>query len=125
MLKWIKRKSQPTIKISIKFDIEKDGDGYLGTAPAFPGLLIGGETKHDVQVKLLRGIAVYIEMLEEDDRPLPVGPDFMIELSDKVKRAIGFKARVLGGNPKKPYPLPNAKNWMTATWPTPRTLEIS
>ncbi len=125
MFNWIKRKNQPDIKISIRFDIEKDGDGYLGTAPAFPGLLIGGETESEVQGNLLRGISVYLEMLMEDDKPIPVGPDFMIELSDKVKRVMGGKIRMLGGDPKKSYPLPNAKDWMTAKWPTPEVLEVS
>ena len=121
MFNLIKKKTRTRVKISIKVDIEKDGDGYLGTAPAFPGLSIGGATKGDVQLELLRGIATYIEMLEEDDRPLPVGPDFMIELSKEAKKVIGFNTRALGGSPQ----LPNAKDWITAPWPTPQTLETS
>lgn len=84
MLRWnmFKRERRITLTISVRVVIKRDGDEYWGTAPALPGLFIDGDSIEQVKELLPEGILVYLESLYKNNEPVPVGPDFIVELKD-------------------------------------------
>ena len=108
-------------KVSIRMEIIEDEDGYYGTAPALPGLLIDGDTIDEVKRHMKDGIVAHLLSIISSGYPIPVGRDLQFELTElrlkKEDEPLKF------GEPEPT--LNRANQWETVSWPTQEPLGVS
>ncbi len=111
-------------EILVKVIVEPDEDGFYAHAPALPGLHIDGATKDEALERIREGIVVYLETLQNNGKPLPVGPDLMV-------RSIagpygGFSEFGVGlSDSGAPNSQPPQQQQITVQWPTQTELAAS
>ena len=106
--------------IRVRIVVEKDGDGYLATAPGLPGLIIDGDTVEEVEERIKDGIIVYLNMLAENKEPLPVGENLTVEIRCASNKSAFIDFNQFG-SPVNYEP----NDWKKTLWPTQKMLEIN
>ena len=62
-----------TLRLKIRFVIERDGDGYHAFCPDLKGVHVGGATKAEAIEHGKKAVELYVLSLLQHDEPLPVG----------------------------------------------------
>ena len=59
------------LEYTIILDSDEEGKGYTVTAPSLPGCITQGKTKEEDIERAKEAIALYLESLQAEGRPLP------------------------------------------------------
>lgn len=62
-----------TLKLSVQFVVEPDGEGFHAYSPMLPGLHADGSTEAQACDNFVSEIPAYLESLSKHGDPLPVG----------------------------------------------------
>lgn len=57
---------------TIVLDPDEEGRGYTVTVPSLPGCITQGRTKEEAIERAKEAIALYLDSLKAEDRPLPI-----------------------------------------------------
>ena len=67
------------MRIRVSVVVERDGEGFHASCPAFKGLHVDGTTEQEAVERTCEALQWYLESLNRHDDPLPVGPDCVVE----------------------------------------------
>lgn len=108
--------------ISARVIVEPDGDMFRAHFPALPGILICTRTEEEAFSAARESVVEYLQLLEKLEKPLPVGPDlivesFSVEDEDETPVDLGFKSfgdPVIAGDRRNHAP---GEEWENLRWP--------
>lgn len=66
-------KPAPTLRLSVQFVVEPDGEGFHAFSPTLPGLHADGATQAEASQNFVQEIPAYLQSLAKHGDPLPVG----------------------------------------------------
>ena len=61
-------------RYTVKFEPDPEG-GYIVTVPAIPAIVTSGATLSEAEANAQEAIALYLEVLKAEGRPLPINED--------------------------------------------------
>lgn len=72
------------MKVRVTVVIEPDGEQFHAYCPALPGIHINGPTVEEACERTIPAIEWYLDSLDEQGDPIPVGPGLDIEVSKEI-----------------------------------------
>ena len=67
------------MRIKVSVVVEQDGERFHAYCPAFEGLHIDGESEKEAIARTCKALDWYLDSLERNGDPLPVGPDCVVD----------------------------------------------
>jgi len=71
-----------TFRLSVV--VEPDGESFHGYCPALKGLHVDGKTERETLKRVKDAVAVYLKSIARHKDPLPIGPDFSVQIKQRV-----------------------------------------
>lgn len=90
---WHRKPSELTLKVTVV--VEPDDTGFHAFCPGLQGVHVGGETEDEIIENIRDAIMLHLESLAAHGDPLPVGPDCVVEETERFQIPAGAFLRHL------------------------------